>query len=468
MYPSTEELFRDFTEHHPEGKLELIEGSLIVGNSLIGSRLLLRQILQGWKADAAVALAPVELWIEALKIGFKLFTPGSVVDNLALLDVLETGLGQVNDPLEDLTAGWGGEQFSHNRIRQELTIALFQLAKQLGGRSLGRDFVMRLGENGFTPDLMFFKGQGLNRLRSYYLDGAAELVIEILRPGHEYCDRVLKRQYYEAAGVPEYWILNANTQQTEFWRRMDGQYVQQVLDGDGFYRPSSVPGLAFQADLIWQEENGSSGGVEQEAFRVETPASPYQRVKETEGPEWGSLPFLPRLDLAPVPIRFEEYISWCPEAKFEFFEGKPQIGYKIGTQHLLAMLLMTFGLASAVQILPPQAWIAALKRRIERAQQDAQRKEAWWQLARQSAHLLRDQFGLTQVGAIGDLVRPRPLNYWSEITLVTRDADIPKYWEIYDALAKLSKDPEIHFIRAENDYLTAEEKEAIAQEMVEL
>ena len=56
----------------------------------------------------------------------------------------------------------------------------------------------------------------------------------------------------------------------------------------------------------------------------------------------------------------------------------------------------------------------------------------------------------------------------SEITLVTRDADIPKYWEIYDALAKLSKDPEIHFIRAENDYLTTEEKEAIAQEMVEL
>jgi len=94
MYPSTEELFQDFTEHHPEGKLELIEGSLIAGNSLIGSRLLLRQILQGWKADAAVALAPVELWIEALKLGFKLSTPGSAVESLAGLDALEAGLGQ--------------------------------------------------------------------------------------------------------------------------------------------------------------------------------------------------------------------------------------------------------------------------------------------------------------------------------------------------------------------------------------
>lgn len=468
MYLSKEELFHDFTKHHPEGKLELIDGCLIVGNSLVGSRLLLQQILQGWKADAAVALAPVEHWIEALKEGFKLSIPGSSADIPTLLDALVAGLGQVNYQPEDLTPGWGGAQFPHNRIRQDLTMALFQIAKQLGGQSLGRDFVMRLGENGFTPDLLFFKGQEHNRLFSYYLDGPAELVIEVLRPGHEYCDRVIKRQYYEAAGVPEYWILDSNTQQTEFWRWMDGQYQQQSPDDDGFYRPNSVPGLAFQANPIWQEENWYSGGFNQEVFIVETPAQPYQRVKETDGPEWGSLPFQPRLELAPVPIRFEEYISWCPEAKFEFFDGKPQIGYKIGTQHLLGMLLMTFGLASAVQVLPPQAWIAALKQRIEMEQQDTQRKEAWWQLARQATNLLRDQFGLTHLGAIGDLVHPQPLNYWSEITLVTRDADIPKHWELYDALSELSEDPEIRLLQAERDYLTLEEKSAIAQELVEL
>lgn len=130
----------DFTEHHPEGKLELIDGCLIVGNSLVSSRLLLRQILQGWKADAAVALAPVEHWIEALKQGFKLSIPGSSADIHTLLDALVAGLGQVNyQPPEDLTAGWGGAQFLHNRIRQDLTMALFQIAQQLGGQSLGRD-----------------------------------------------------------------------------------------------------------------------------------------------------------------------------------------------------------------------------------------------------------------------------------------------------------------------------------------
>ena len=72
----------------------------------------------------------IELWIEALKVGFKLSPPGSAVESLALLD------------------------------------ALFQLAKQLGGRSLGHDFVMRLGENGFTPDLMFSKVQESSRMVS--------------------------------------------------------------------------------------------------------------------------------------------------------------------------------------------------------------------------------------------------------------------------------------------------------------
>ncbi len=466
--PMRDELFQDFSKHRPEGKLELIDSRLIVGNSLAGSRLLLRQILQGWKADAAVAFAPIEQWVAALQEGFKLSIKSESADTLAALEALEKASVQVEYESEDLMAGWGGEEFLHNRIRQNLTMELFKIAEQLGGQSLGRDFVMRLGENGFTPDLLFFKSQDRNRLFSYYLDGPAELVIEILRPGHEYCDRVIKRNYYEAAGVPEYWILDSRTQQVEFWRLIDGCYQQQFPNPDGRYRTQSVPGLAFWAHLVWREDDWHRGGFEQDLFIVETPAQPYQRVRETDGPKWGSLSFQPRLELTPVPLRFEEYISWCPEAKFEFFDGKPQIGYQIGTKHLIGMLLMTFGLASAVQVLPPQAWIAAIKHRIAMEQQNSSRKAEWWQLARQAADLLRNQFGLTRIGVIGDLVRSQPLNYWSEITLVAWDAKTPNNWEIYDALSSLSEEPEIHLLQAEKDYLREEERTAIAHELVEI
>jgi len=56
LYPPTSEVFDTWINNKPESKLELIDGQLVVGNSLIGSRLLLRQILQGWRADAAVAI----------------------------------------------------------------------------------------------------------------------------------------------------------------------------------------------------------------------------------------------------------------------------------------------------------------------------------------------------------------------------------------------------------------------------
>lgn len=55
-YLTTKELFDDFCDFGAEGKLELIDSQLIVDNSIVGSRLLLRQILQGW--GAGVALAP--------------------------------------------------------------------------------------------------------------------------------------------------------------------------------------------------------------------------------------------------------------------------------------------------------------------------------------------------------------------------------------------------------------------------
>ena len=99
---------------------------------------------------------------------------------------------------------------------------------------------MRLGDNGFTPDALFFKSSGLNHLCSWYLDRPAELVIEVLLPGHEYCDRVVKHNYYSAAGGPEYWIVNPDEHQVEFWRLVNGQYQQQLSDADGRYRPGSI------------------------------------------------------------------------------------------------------------------------------------------------------------------------------------------------------------------------------------
>ncbi|WP_319422720.1 hypothetical protein [Pleurocapsa sp. FMAR1] len=66
------DLFNDFCRRGSESKLELIDDKLIVGNTIVGNCLLLRQILQGWGAEAAVALASISLWIEALAASLEL------------------------------------------------------------------------------------------------------------------------------------------------------------------------------------------------------------------------------------------------------------------------------------------------------------------------------------------------------------------------------------------------------------
>jgi Uma2 family endonuclease len=465
----TTNLFNEFVDNGPEAKLELIESQLIVGNTLVGSRLLLRQILMGWRARAAIALAPIEQWIEALKISFDAPIPPTANSTEEKLNFLPSWSNSVKYQPEDLLPGSRGEENSHNHIRSYITHAFWGLAEQVGGQCFGRDFVMRLGNNGFTPDLMFFKGTTRNRLFSYYLDGPAEVVIEVLRPGHEYADRVIKRDYYAAAGVPEYWIVNPKLREIEFWRLMHGEYQRQAVDADGRYRPSTVPELAVVPANLWIEERWLRGGIDQIIFQIEGQEQPFSRIPSTDnGLVWGCLPFAPELKLEPVPIQFEQYIAWCPEAKFEFWDGKPQIGYVAGIRNLIGLLLMTFGIASAVKVLPPEAWVKALLETEAFTLGDTERKAAWWKLAHQAAAMLREKYGVTRLGVIGDLVKPEPLNFWSEITLVAWDLPDNKDYEIFQELSNLSKEPRIELLEPESGYTTKVQQEAITHELVEI
>ena len=465
MYPTPKERFEDFTRHHPENKLELIDGKLVVGNSLAGSRLLLRQILQGWGAEAAIALAPTATWLSALAAGYgwRITTDKSADE---ILTALEVQVRDVEWLPEDLSAGSTEVTWPRHLVRQNLTMGLFRLAQAVGGQSLGRDFVMRLEDNGFTPDLVFFKDAGLNRLHSYFVSGPAELVIEVLMPGHEAGDRVQKYEHCQAAGVPEYWLIDPTAAQVEFYRLIDRRYQRQLLAADGFYRPSSVPGLAFCPAALWSVEE--SNPIDPAFWVVEQRVENWERAPVEEGPKWGSLLFIPNIQVQAVPISFEEFMSWAPRAKFEFVEGKPLIDSTPGTRNVLAMLLMTFSLASVVQQLPPQAWIEGLRQRLDGENRDAERKAEWWEIARQAAEKLRTDFAVERLGVIGDLAMPQPLNYWSGITLVYW-GKLESSWQAYEALRDIDPDRHIVDLRQVNErWLTADQLWQIERHLVEL
>jgi Uma2 family endonuclease len=94
----------------------------------------------------------------------------------------------------------------------------------------------------------------LERLKTNYLDGPADLVVEIVSPGSRARDRGDKFYEYEQAGVPEYWTLDPQRKQAEFYQLGgDGIYHLVPVGDDGVYHSAALKGLWLKVDWLWQE-----------------------------------------------------------------------------------------------------------------------------------------------------------------------------------------------------------------------
>jgi hypothetical protein len=455
---ATKDWFERYERETPEPKLELIEGRLIIGNSLAGSRYYLPDLLRGWGTEAALAFAEPELWLTALQRAFASFTPPDATTPLvAWHEWAETVVFTPSlAPAGPMATG------PHYHARERLQAGISYACGVGGfGTSLGHDFVMRLGDDGFTPDGFLIGRQATERLFERYLHGPADLVWEVLLPGQERADREVKLRAYEAGGVPHYWIVDPEAHTADFFRLEGGIYLRDQPDRDGCYRPVAVPGLAFVLDRLWQDGHSWDARV----FEAETPLPRGWSHKPQEGIDWDDVPFVPRPQLQPAALSFEEFASWCPRAKFEGDGKRTIIGGHRGTRNVLGMLLRTFGLTEAVTVLHPCAWLAGVERVADARRGDADRKARWWELARQAAARLRAEHHLPRVAVIGSLTRPEPLHFWSELSLVV--------WELpggvfdnYDLIRDLDPEGVIDLICP--NHVTRTEQRMIAEEAVEI
>jgi Uma2 family endonuclease len=144
----------------------------------------------------------------------------------------------------------------HVRLQMFLAAILEEFAKTHGlGVVVIDPFVMRMGQGlpGRAPDIAFVKTENAARLRPTFIDGPADLVVEIVSrddPGRDYID---KYREYEAAGVTEYWIIDPEAQRTEFNQLRDGKYHEVLPDEDGAYHSAQLPGLWIKPVWFWQE-----------------------------------------------------------------------------------------------------------------------------------------------------------------------------------------------------------------------
>ncbi|HEV2854834.1 MAG TPA: Uma2 family endonuclease [Thermoanaerobaculia bacterium] len=74
------------------------------------------------------------------------------------------------------------------------------------------------------PDLLFLSNERLGILTEKNVQGAPDLVIEILSDNTRRRDETVKRDRYEGFGVLEYWLVDPQRQTVRIYRRSDAGF----------------------------------------------------------------------------------------------------------------------------------------------------------------------------------------------------------------------------------------------------
>ena len=145
----------------------------------------------------------------------------------------------------------------HQDLSMFLSRVLAEYAEMAAaGKVLAAPFQMKLSEvqRGREPDLLFVAQENLSRLQRNFLDGPADIAVEIVSPESILRDRGAKYGEYEAAGVREYWIFDPETKRADFFILDDeGRYQRAQPDADGIYQSAVLVGFWINVGWLWQD-----------------------------------------------------------------------------------------------------------------------------------------------------------------------------------------------------------------------
>jgi Uma2 family endonuclease len=123
------------------------------------------------------------------------------------------------------------------------------------GRVLVAPFVLRLtrSERAREPDILFVKRETLARLKATYVEGPADLVVEITSPESLLRDRGEKYAEYELEGVTEYWVIQPEAKRADFFVLNEGGWYERQREArEGIYLSTVMEGLALPIEWLWQ------------------------------------------------------------------------------------------------------------------------------------------------------------------------------------------------------------------------
>jgi Uma2 family endonuclease len=129
---------------------------------------------------------------------------------------------------------------------------LLRIVRETGGWAFIAPLDVYLKDHSAVqPDVIYIspERQGIIQRR---IEGAPDLLIEVLSPGTARKDRGEKLRLYAEHDVREYWIVDPFERQIEFLRNEGGQFVVVVPEGSE-YRSQTFPEIRLDLIELWRD-----------------------------------------------------------------------------------------------------------------------------------------------------------------------------------------------------------------------
>jgi Uma2 family endonuclease len=139
---------------------------------------------------------------------------------------------------------------SHATVSQVLTLLLARIAHATGGIVYQEQDVVLADHSVVRPDIVYLSPSRLQIVRKR-VEGAPDLVIEILSSSTSRFDRGRKRDLYALSGVKEYWLVDRERRQIEFLINEAGQFVAST-PVTAEYRSPTNPEIHLDVSELWQ------------------------------------------------------------------------------------------------------------------------------------------------------------------------------------------------------------------------
>ena len=145
-------------------------------------------------------------------------------------------------------------RFKHQRIRLQIANFFVNFLEQNPIGEVVYEVDVHLGDKVVAPDVLFISKERLHIIEELNIQGAPDLVVEVLSPSTASYDKKIKSKLYFKNGVKEFWLVDPDQQLVEVLIAEEKQWRWAgVFDREDILTTELLPGLEVKLAEVFRD-----------------------------------------------------------------------------------------------------------------------------------------------------------------------------------------------------------------------